>query len=86
MKIASELASNNFSFTAVVTILHEGLKGADVNIQYKAVGDMVSKGALVSSALLAGEILSTIFTNPEEDESPLAEAENESQNTQSKNT
>lgn len=86
MKIASELAGNNFSFTAVVTILHEGLKGADVNIQYKAVGDMVSKGALVSSALLAGEILSTIFTNPEEDESPLAEAENESQNTQSKNT
>lgn len=86
MKIASELAGNNFSFTSVVTILHEGLKGADVNIQYKAVGDMVSKGALVSSALLAGEILSTIFTNPEEDESPLAEAENESQNTQSKNT
>ena len=86
MKIASELASQNFSFTSVITILHEGLKGAGVNIQYKAVGDMVSKGALVSSAVLAGEVLATIFTNPEEDESPLAEAENESQNTQSKNT
>ena len=86
MKVASELASQNFSLTSVVTILHEGLKGAGANIQFKAVGDMVSKGALVTSAVLAGEILATIFTNPEEDESPLAKAENESQNTLSKNT
>ena len=70
----------------MVTILHEGLKGAGANIQFKAVGDMVSKGALVTSAVLAGEILATIFTNPEEDESPLVKAENESQNTQSKTT
>ena len=86
MKVASELASQSFSLTSVVTILHEGLKGAGVNIQYKAVGDMVSQGALVKGAVLAGEILATIFTTPEEDESPLAKAENEQQNTQSKNT
>ena len=86
MKVASELASQNFSFTSVVTILHEGLKGAGANIQYKAVGDMVSQGALVKGAVLAGEILATIFTTPEENESPLAKPENESQNTQSKTT
>ena len=86
MKVASELASQNFSFTSVVTILHEGLKGAGANIQFKAVGDMVSQGALVKGAVLAGEILAKIFTTPKEDESPLAKAENEQQNTQSKTT
>ena len=86
MKIAKELAGNEFSFITIVTILHEGLKGAGAQIQYKAVGDMVTEGALDKGAVLAGEILSTIFSNPADDESPLVQAENKQPNTPSKNT
>ena len=44
------------------------------------------KGALDKGAVLAGEILSTIFSNPADDESPLVQAENKQPNTPSKNT
>lgn len=86
MRIAKELAGNDFSFITIVTILHEGLKGAGATLQYKAVGDMVTDGALDKCAVLAGNILSTIFSNPADDESPLVPAENKQPNTQSKST
>ncbi len=86
MKIAKELASNEFSFITIVTILHEGLKGSGAHLQYKAVGDMVTNGALDKCAVLAGNILATIFSNPAEDDSPLVPAENKQPNTPSKNT
>tara|TARA_R110000803_G_scaffold32023_7_gene70914 strand:- start:1409 stop:1777 length:369 start_codon:yes stop_codon:yes gene_type:complete len=73
MKTAQQLATNDFTFKSVVTILHEGLKGSGNKITFETVGDMVSQGALVECAILSGQLLGTIFINQNEEETKKEE-------------
>ena len=87
MQIATEMGNNNFAMRDIVIVLYEALKGADNKIVQKAVGDLVIQNGLVNSAVLASQILTTIFMGEKkEDNDPLVEAENKEQNTPSKNT
>jgi|TARA_R110002012_G_scaffold302107_1_gene502821 hypothetical protein len=89
MVVAQELATNKFSFQTVLIVLHEALQGAGGKYVQSAVGDMIMQTNLVNSAVLCGNVLSTIFVDnnkEKEEDSPLDQGENESKNTQSSNT
>ena len=89
MVVAQELATNKFSFQTVLIVLHEALQGAGGKYVQSAVGDMIMKTNLVNSAVLCGNVLSTIFVDNDkekEEDSPLEQGENESKNIQSSNT
>ncbi len=89
MVVAQELATNKFSFQTVLIVLHEALQGAGGKYVQSAVGDMIMQTNLVNSAVLCGNVLSTIFVDNDkekEEDSPLEQGENESKNIQSSNT
>ena len=89
MVVAQELATNKFTFQTVLIVLHEALQGAGGKYVQSAVGDMIMKTNLVNSAVLCGNVLSTIFVDNDkekEEDSPLEQGENESKNIQSSNT
>ena len=89
MVVAQELATNKFSFQTVLIVLHEALQGAGGKYVQSAVCDMIMQTNLVNSAVLCGNVLSTIFVDnnkEKEEDSPLDQGENESKNTQSSNT
>lgn len=89
MVVAQELATNKFSFQTVLIVLHEALQGAGGKYVQSAVGDMIMKTNLVNSAVLCGDVLSTIFVDNDkekEEDSPLEQGENESKNIQSSST
>jgi len=86
MEIGRSIAQQNFSLHDVSIILHEGLKGANGKFTHNAVGDMIIETGLTDSAVIAGEVLGTIFTGEkEEDNSPLVKVENQETTTPSKN-
>lgn len=86
MEIARSIALQNFSFKDILAILHEGLTGAGGKYTQPAVGDMVMQTGLTDSAVLAGNVLGTIFTGEgKEDESPLVEVEKPVNDTPSNN-
>lgn len=87
MEIARSIALQNFSFKDILAILHEGLTGAGGKYTQPAVGDMVMTTGLTESAVLAGNVLGTIFTGEgKEDDSPLVEVEKPANDTPSNNT
>lgn len=86
MEIARSIALQNFSFKDILAILHEGLTGAGGKYTQPAVGDMVMQTGLTDSAVLAGNVLGTIFTGEgKEDDSPLVEVEKPVNDTPSNN-
>ena len=86
MEIARSIALQNFSFKDILAILHEGLTGAGGKYTQPAVGDMVMQTGLTESAVIAGNVLGTIFTGEgKEDDSPLVEVEKPVNDTPSNN-
>lgn len=86
MEVGRSIATQNFSLHDITIILHEGLKGAKGTFTHNAVGDMVIETGLTDSAVIAGEVLGTIFAGEDDkDDSPLAKVENQETTTPSKN-
>ena len=83
MDVARSIAEQKFSLSDISVILHEGLLGAKGKFTHIAVGDMIMQTGLTTSAVMAGEVLGTIFAGGDED-SPKAEGENQEAITPSK--
>lgn len=83
MDVARSIAEQKFSLSDISVILHEGLLGAKGKFTHIAVGDMIIQTGLTTSAVIAGEVLGTIFAGEDED-SPKAEVENQEAITPSK--
>lgn len=86
IEVTQNMSIPKYSFKDLITILHEGLKGAGSNVVQSAVGDMVIQTGILKSSELAGKILATAFTGEEDESSPLAKAESNQTDTQSNNT
>ena len=86
MDIARSIVVQNFSFKDIVIVLHEGLVGAGGKYTQDSTGDMIMKTGLTQSAVIAGNVLGTIFTGEgKEDDSPLVEVEKQVNDTPSNN-
>ena len=89
MDVARSIATQSFHLGDISIILHEGLKGANGKFTHQSVGDMIVETGLTTSAIVAGEVLGTIFAGEGEennDNSPLAKVESPEATTPSKNT
>jgi len=86
MDIGRSIVVQNFSFRDIIIVLHEALLGAGGKYTQPAVGDMVMQTGLTDSAVIAGDVLGTIFTGEgKEDDSPLVEVEKQVNDTPSNN-
>ena len=68
MDVARSIAEQKFSLSDISVILHEGLLGAKGKFTHIAVGDMIMQTGLTTSAVMAGEVLGTIFTGEKEED------------------
>ncbi len=86
MVVGRSIAEQSFSLHDISVILHEGLIGANGKFTHQAVGDMIIETGLTDSAVIAGEVLGTIFAGEKEEEnSPLVKVESQETTTPSKN-
>lgn len=86
MDIGRSIVVQNFSFKDIIIVLHEALMGAGGKYTQPSVGDMVMQTGLTDSAVIAGDVLGTIFTGEgKEDDSPLVEVEKPVNDTPSNN-
>jgi hypothetical protein len=87
IQLTQDMTNGKYSFKDLITIIHEGLKGAKVNIIKESVGDAMMKSGLLKSSEIAGTILASAFTGEDKgDDNPLEQAESIQKDTQSKNT
>ena len=88
MDLAKNFAGGQYSMKSITEVIYQALLGAGGKYEKPAVGAMIMDDGLVVGAQTASKVLTTLFTNEDEDtENPLVQGEKQSQaDTQSKNT
>ena len=88
MELTKEYSTGQYSMKSITEVLYQSLLGGGGRYEKSSVGQMIMDDGLIKGAEIASKILTTLFTNEDEDsENPLVQGEKQSkEDTQSKNT